>query len=410
MSLFGSKKSTCRYGVIIDIGSGSVLTAIVRSDPSKLHPDILWAHREHAPLKNIDSLEQSSKAVMTALMNSAMKVDSEGRAALRNIAPNAKLSELQSGIAAPWSYTVTKTINYNQDSGFTITEELIDELTQAVRNKVSQELSDNESLSQLELQVIAQATLALLANGYQVVSPEGQKAEQFSISSTSAVTQQYLIDSIEELHQKLFAGTESKKLSFMLMLYCVTNDILPKAHDVCLIDITFEATEIGIVRDGILSYSTHVSFGSFSLAREIANITGVTLTEAFGYLHTKIPYSFMETLPVKQKTEVEAVFEGYIVKIENLFHQTGDSLSIPKRIAIHADINSESLFLALIDKAARRAIKTSPQVTCISKEIVEKTYIDSTKNTPAQLPADTALLVSAQFFHKQKNYRSFEYR
>lgn len=409
MSLFGVGKTTNRYGVIIDIGSGSVLTAIVHSDQKQKHPQIIWSHREPAPLRNIDSLEQSAKAVTTALVNASILLDGEGRKALHDYNHGAKLTEMQCSIAAPWSYTVTKTINYSQDEPFNITEELIEELTRTIQTKIETELKEDEALHNFGLEITTRANMDMLSNGYRVANPEGNRAKTFTFSRTSAISQKYLVEAVDEMHDKLFPSTDCRKLSFILMLFRVTRDFFANNYDVCLVDITYEATEIGVVRDGTLSYCTHTPFGLFSLAREISKITNVPLHEAFGYFHTDKPYAFMESLSKAQHEDVEAVFEAYTERINKLFEETGDSLAIPKKITLHADLESESVFVDLIEKAAKRSLKTEPHIIPISKEIIRQTYDASTKNAKETVPADTALLLSAQFFHKQQQRQCFEY-
>ena len=409
MSFFGIGKSSERFGAVIDVGSGSVLTAIVHSNPDEKHPQIVWSHREHAPLRNIDSLEQSAKAVMTALVTASMHLDAEGRKALHEYQPGAKLTDLQCSIAAPWSYTVAKTINYAPENPFTITDDLISELSSTIQKNIAAELKENETLQNLGLRVITRSTMDILSNGYRVADPIGNEAKALTVSQGSVVSQQYLVDALKEMQDKLFPETACRKLSFILMLFSVTRDLLPEKYDVSLVDVTYEATEIGIVRDGVLSYCTHTPFGSFSLAREIAAITKAPLHEAFGYLHSNTPYTFMDTLPAKQKTAVEAVFEAYVERLSRLFQETGDSLSLPKRISLHADLESEPLFLDLTEKAVKRTLKTSPFVTAISKEIINQTYSSSTQKTTEFVSADTALLLSAQFFHMAPTNQRFEY-
>tara|TARA_B100000508_G_scaffold140998_1_gene144938 strand:- start:1413 stop:2645 length:1233 start_codon:yes stop_codon:yes gene_type:complete len=409
MPLFGLKRAKSGYGAIIDVGSGSVLVAVIHSDPNKDHPDIIWSHREHAPLKNIDTLEQSAKAVMAALVSASMQLDGEGRKALYDFARVSKFEKIQCSIAAPWSYTVTKTINYKQEEVFAVTKDLLEELTRTVQDKIESELKENESLQDLGLDIITRATMDITANGYHVKKLKNNEAKELVVSRASAVAQQYLIEAIAEMRNKLFPAAELRNISFILMLYMVTKDLFPELNDVCLVDITYEATEMGVVRDGVLSYCTHTPYGTFSLAREISAVTGVPLHEAFGYLHTENPYAFMNSLGLKQKEEVQVVFDAFISRVTDLFHETGDPLAIPKRISLHSDLKSETVFTDLIEKAAKRSLKTDPHITPISKEIIKRTYAASTKNAPKTMPSDTALLLSAQFFHKQPEYDLFEY-
>ncbi|HEY0964459.1 MAG TPA: hypothetical protein VGE31_01545 [Candidatus Paceibacterota bacterium] len=406
MSLFSFHRSSERVGVIVDIGSASVLVAIVVSKPHAKFPLIVWSHREHAALRSLESVEQSAKAVMTGFMNALLKFDGEGRQALAAYHTNARITELQCTIAAPWSYTVTKSINYHQDEPFEISSNLISELVRAALQKTTAELDENESVNDLGLKVITRTILDLQANGYRIRHPEEQLASTLSLNHTSAVTQEYLIEMVEDMHKKLFQNAEVKSISYILALYFVIRDIAQELNDICLVNITYEATEIGVVRDGILQYSTHIPKGSFSLAREISNITSVPLYEAFGYLHTETPYSFMEALPSNQKEAIEAAFERYTSEVTSLFHETGDDLSIPRQVYLHADLMSEPLFKDLIDKAAKRSIKSDPTINLITPILLERLDTGQKERTPLN---DTAMLVSAQFFHKQHEWDTIEY-
>jgi cell division ATPase FtsA len=405
MSLFSFSKSAERIGAIVDVGSGSVLVAVVASKKDAPSPTIIWSHREHAPLRNIDSLDQSAKAVMTALVNALLKFDVEGRRALYEYNKRSRVDEIQCSIAAPWSYTVTKTINYTQEEAFEVTDSLIEELLRTATGKIEVELSENESASQLGLSIIARTTMDLLANGYRVKRPKGEKTKELSISHASVVTQQYLIDHIEDLRHKLFPSTDMHTLSYVLILHCVVRDIFKNAFDSCLVNITYEATEIGIVRDGTLQYATHTPFGSFSLAREIADITSVPLLEAFQSLHNETPYAFMQNLPESQKAEVEKVIEAYTARVADLFHETGDDLSIPKQIFLHADLKSEPLFRDIIEKAAKRRLKSEPNIRLITTALIQNLGLEGSQ----ALAGDTAMLPSVQFFHKQGHCNDFEY-
>ncbi len=409
MGLFSKKTTNETFGALIDIGSGSVLVAIVHSKKSETHPIIVWSQREHAPLKNIDSLEQSAKAVITALMNATIQLDTVGRQALYEYNSSARIKTIQATISAPWSYTVTKTINFSQDEEFEVTEELFDELISATEEKIATELATNETVNNLGLKIITQATMDALSNGYRIARPQGSRAKEFSIARANVVAQEYLTDSIDETCKKVFSGAESKKLSFILMMYSVVRDLLPHIFEVCLVDITYEATEIGVVRDGSLQYCTHTPFGAFSLARELAAVLNTPLHEAFGYLHTENPFAFIESLSQKQKDEVEAIFDAYIEKLNDLFHETGDSLSIPKQIAIHCDIKSETFFMHMVEKAAKRSLKTSPITTLISSHILKQTYDPASGENFMKSHNDTALLLSALFFHMHHDSNSFEY-
>jgi hypothetical protein len=409
MSFFATKSSPDPYGALLDIGSGSVLVAIVHSSKKNAHPKIIWSHREHVPLRDLASLEQASKSVMTALMTAVMELDSTGRKVLAATNPKARISHIQSSISAPWAYTVTKSINYTQEEPFVITKSLIEELIKTTEQKIFDDLKQNETLRELGLQSITAATMSTLANGYRIEEPKDSKATEFSISRANVVAQEPIVEALSENTQKVFAHTTNQKLSFMLMTFSVMRDLLPQIYEITLVDITYEATELGVVRDGSLQYCTHTPFGMYSLAREIAAVLSVPLSEAFGYLHTPEPLAFTESLSEAKKKEIDEIFEAYIERITSLFKETGDELSIPKTIALHVDLNSEPLFLSLIEKAAKRCTKSTPAVTLVTKEIFKQTFDEKATKEFFTHSSDTALLLSALFFHKHHNSTTFTY-
>jgi cell division ATPase FtsA len=405
MSLFSKKKSE-RIGAIIDIGSGSVLVAIVASSPEKAAPTIIWHHREHAPLRVIESLEQSAKSVLTALMNAVMQLDSEGRKTLYAYQKHARITDVQCTIAAPWSYTVTKTISYNRPEPFEITHDIVMSLVAQAEKQITDELQNFETARALGLTIITKATMDLLANGYRIKHPYGEKAQDVTLSHASVVTQQYLVEELTSLQEKMFPSTTLYKLSQMLAYYCVAKQLIPKIHDFTLINITYEASELGIVRNGTLQYVTHTPFGSFSLAREISAITSVPLYEAFQYLHEEEPLHFMERLTDTQKAAVEAVFDAYVDRLAGLFKETGDDLTIPKRILLHTNLRSEPLFLKLVERATKRDLKTTPEITLVTAELASYFDNNAIKNNP---DVDTAMLMVITFFHTQNCNGVFEY-
>jgi|AntRauTorcE11897_2_1112592.scaffolds.fasta_scaffold02273_5 hypothetical protein len=409
MSLFSKQSKLDTFGVLFDVGSGSVLTAIVHSSSKNTHPVIVWAHREHVPLRDIESLEQVSKSVKTAIINAAMELDTNGRKVLTQYDSSAKITQIQSSISAPWACTITKTIHYTQEKPFTVTQTLINELTQTTEKNIDHELASNESLDELGLHTITAVTMEMLSNGYRIASPKGSEASDFSIARANVVAQSHITSALKETVDKIYRDKEHRQLSFMLMAYSVMSELMPQIYEIGIIDVSYEATEMGIVRDGSLQYCTHTPFGSFSLARELTAALGVPLTEAFGYLHANEPLSFLDSLTEAKKAEVEKIFEAYVKKVETLFRETGDELSIPKSIAIHVDLKSEPLFSLLIERAAKRCIKSTPIVTLVTKEILKQTFNEKATKAFFTHSSDTALLLSAMFFHKHHNSTSFTF-
>lgn len=399
MGFLSSKGSAVRYGVIIDVGSGSVLMAIIKSDPAKAHPEIIWAKREYAPLRNSASLTDSAKNVMTSLVNVILAFESEGRKALEEVSGYKKLTEIQVTIAAPWSYTVTKNISYSHSEAFSLSAELIAELLRTSSQQVEKDIVENEQANKLGLSVVARSTIGLLANGYAILNTNNQTAKTLRVVEATAVAQDYMIKALNEACNKVLPGSILRLNSFILIYFFIVKSLYHETQEFCLVDITYEATELGVVRDGVLNYTTHTPFGSFSLARELAAILNVPLGEAFGYLQTADPLNLLSGKPAETLAEVKTLFTAYQKRLVDLFKETGDALSIPKKVYLHGDLQTEDFFSKQINEAAQIATNTSHAIYPVSKELLTKNYPAEMSKDLINGTMDSALLISAQFFH-----------
>jgi hypothetical protein len=404
MKLF-SHRGEATIGVLVDIGSASVLTAYVRSVPGTPAPEIIWSHREHIPLRGATELEQGAKNVMAALMNAAILLETTGRAVLDQAVPgHATPNHISVSVAAPWSYTVTKTISYTGDDTFKVTNELVRELERAAEQKIELELKENDAAATLGLAVVVRTTLAMIANGYIFTTAHNQDATALSLSRASGVVQEYLVAAMKNVQEKMLPSATMHLSSFMLAYQHTAKLLYPTLQEYCLVDITYEATEIGVVRDGVLQYCTHVSYGAYSLARDIATATGKTPAECYGRLSGD---DFLT--PDAANSATEAITEAYQKKLSDLLHETGDTLAVPKTMLLHANLETETFFAKQVKQAAEAATRSTHSVFPVSSKLLQAYYSDAAIKD-LKTRHDTALLISAHFFHTAKDNPGYDWK
>lgn len=395
MGMFSSR-NTPTIGILIDIGSASVLVAIVTSDPQAKSPEIIWSHREFVQLREVVSSEEGGNNILTVLMSAVMQLNSSGIGVLQKESPHAGMpSFIQITISAPWSYTVTKTISYSAEAPFTIDSLMIKELLTSAETSIALEMKENEAASDLGLAVISNETTEVLANGYAVSELNGQKATSVVISRTSSITEQYLLTALTELQSKTFPRAAQTARSFMTAYYKVIAAMYPEWQEYCLVDITFEATEIGVVREGVLRYCTHTPTGVYGLARELSRTTGVPLEESVGkILHQELT----EAATDPGKATAAPVHSAYEQLVADLFRETGDTLSLPKTILLHSTLPNEDYFTQRITTAAQLVTSGNHRVVSISRDILKMFYPEKA-HSQIHTRHDTSVLVSAQHFH-----------
>lgn len=405
---FFSKKSKPRAGLIIDIGSGSVLAAIVSSDPDKSYPDIIWSKREYTPQRSRTDDNSQLKSILTSLISVMMTFDSTGRSALLEAGLNNKISTVQVSISAPWSYTVTKTIVYQNDTEFVVSEALVAELLRTAHAKVEEELHENEKVNDLGLEILVKSIMQIVANGYSINITDKQRANDLKIIEASAISQKRLIEAVKEIKAKVLPEATIQEYSFSLPYYYVINSLNLTNSSYCLIDITYEATEIGIVREGVLSYCNHTPFGTMTLARELAEVFKVPTEEAYGYLKNDFLNNNEKTITDKQQAAATEILANYQNQLVDLFRQTGDSLTVPKKIYLHTNSNTETFFNNLINKAANQATKLAHATYNVTTELLTKKYSAEHVEQNSMDKLDTGLLISAQFFHTEEYQSKFD--
>lgn len=392
-------------GALIDIGSASVLVSYVASKPGEPVPLIVWSHREHLPLRENADREQLAKNLSTAFINASLLLETTGRQVLDQAIPgHPRPAFLSVTVAAPWSYTVTKTITYQADEPFAIDRDLISELQRTAESKIMHELKEHEVVAELGLEITAKATIALVGNGYHLDEARGQTAKNLSLARSNALIHGYLATAISQAHEKLLPEATSHVSSFMLGYYLTTRGLYPERSEYCLVDITYEATEIGVVRDGVLQYCTHMPYGAFSLARDISAATQIPLVEAYSLLGN-------EAYQATEKTQgnLNNLYQAYEVKVTELLGETGDALSIPKTIILHSNSETEGFFSERLKAAASTATHSTHQVITVSRDIINRFYTpEATKDLYTR--HDTALLISAQFFHTTHEESNIEWQ
>jgi len=404
-----SNKNKARYGVVLDIGSGSVLVSIVESNPTLPYPEIIWSKYEYAPLRQITNLDESRKRLINALVNAFLALDSEGRKVLLDKNKKAKIAEIQVTISAPWSFTLTKTISYKNDkNSFFLTNDLVEELLAIARQKVEEDLAESEGVDDLGLNIVSRVVSGTLANGYSVKYINKQKIDIVKLIELNSVFDKKIDKKLEEVTDQIFQEIEIKKFSFMTAFYYTILDLYPEIEDFCLVDVTDEATEIGVVRNSILSYSTHMPFGLVSLAREVSEILGITINEAREFFDSSNSKNYLEKYSEAKKKDVESVIIEYQKRLEKLFRRTGDELSVPKVFFLNGDSFKVDFFKQCILTVMEKDSQNDYVVNETADDLLKKYYKDEKWNNLGKEKNNMAILVSAQFFHTKNFNRAFE--
>lgn len=373
------------------------MLSIIESCPTAAAPTVIWHHREYTTISQTNDPNRVAKKIATAAMNASMMFNNEGLRALHTHDARARITRSYATIAAPWSYTINKTVNYALENNqtFDIDTSLITHLIETAENSTESELQKHDHLAE-DLHIITHQVDTITANGYEVQDPIGQKATQLAVSHTSALAQKHIISLVDEVFTKVLPSVEIQLYSFMIVLSATVRQVFRNSSDYCLLDITHEAVEIGIVRNNSLTYCSHTANGINSLIRAISEVADVPVESAIAYLKASDPKDRVAHIPEHTHSAIEAVLEQYRAKLSTICNETGDTLAAPRTIYLHCHPVYEPFFQELITTALRGTSYQSFAVKSVGRHINTKL-----KATHDESKADTRPSLAAYFFHNE---------
>lgn len=386
LGFFG--KDEKRYGAVVDVGSGSVGVALVFSESKKPMPQIIWSYRERMLVRKSDSADMAKKLMATTILKAYLELGNNGVRALRQFDKSARISRVFATVAAPWSYTLVKTISLKKDNDFEVTKKLIDELTSKASAAGRDEANKSAVAKKFSLTPIDNATIGVFANDYATRDPFGNTVNNLTVTQLTGMAESGIVKALESASNKIFPSAKLEINTFMSTYYSAMCELKPDTSETCLVDITAEATELGLIRNNVLERATHVPFGSYTLARKISEAISIPNEEALGFMRENA-IDTKKALSESKKQMLDDIIGKYVTVISELFKQTGDALSIPKTIFIHTDESMESFFSLCVKEAAQK-----------TTGLEHKIHLVTSKYFGPESKHDTAMLLSAYVFHK----------
>ncbi len=372
-----------KYAIVLDIGSASAGAAIVASDAITDENPIIFSHREWAVIKDADT-DNPTRFIEEAILRAFLVLDSKGLKELKEYDKRARISHIQVALSAPWAHTVTQQAEYEDEEPFTITTKLVESLIETSKTESIENTDTTAFLKKQGLETITDQTLHITANGYTIKEPIGMTANKIYVSHSTGLASTRILNSIKEHKEKTFPGAKLTLNTFMLAFYTGVRDLYPDMNEACLVDITGEATEIGVVRNTELTRVSHSLIGIQTLSRMLADALDIPEGTARSLL-----LSGGLDLNERQTIVAESVFEEYREEIANLFTSLGDVLTVPKNVYLHTDRVTEEFFRPIIKRAAERATGGTHTILPVTANLFEQKNVN-----------DTAILFSSYLFHK----------
>ncbi len=387
--MFGFKRGNTGpvYGALIDIGSGSIGVAIVVSEKDAKRPKIIYAERMHMRIsEHSASGDEAERRIREALLSASLSLSQEGNQSLTAYDAKAKIRQLYVTCTSPWSRTMSRSVHYESESPFKITQKLLDDLVQSAEAEIFSHLKNDSLIEYHAFEVVERATVDILVNDYRITDPLNMSGVSLSLSHIAGLVPKEILKTVYEIQDKLFPHSELHTHTYMLAAYCVLRDLFPKIHSSCVIDITAEAVEFGIIENNLLIDNSFIPYGSSTMTRDIISKTNqpsadvLTRIRAFG--------EEGDTLSTDLKGHVEEYIQHIQVGLEAIIEHR----VLPSDIIITTHQSYKKLFRYIVEEALRRVKPSSSRLITVDQEILERIAEGG--------EGDVYLVLGAGFFHK----------
>lgn len=380
--LVGGKRKVT-YSIVLDVGSGSVGIGIVASTDGAKYPKLVWTMREPVVRERMPSAESIKCSLQVSIQNVLKTASSRGMTVLRAEDPRATISHVQATIAAPWSYTITKTVHVRHKTPFTLSKEVIEQMTKTARTEAHEEFKRTNAPALMGLAFLSNTMMNVYANGYHIKDPIGKRVTDASSEQLIDLADADLVQAIEDGIERTFPGAERTIHSFMRIFYAALCELHVQSKEVCLVDVSDEATEVGIVRNGMLVHVSHIPYGTTSIARMIGERSNLPLHEGMTYLRGDSLVAYE-----KGSAKVGDIISEYDAALIDVIRQSGSVLTMSKSVFLHTDQNTESFFERRLLEVAKQTNTTDAVVHKVTSRFMQ-----------ADPKHDSALLVAAYVLH-----------
>lgn len=388
--MFGLGKSRNKplYAALFDIGSESVGIAIVESDKSQQYPKVLFSHRVHMRItKKKLTMGDRLRTMKEALFSASLIISRDGIEALALHNKHARIGKVMITCSAPWSYTISRNVAYENETELKVSRELVDDLVTSAESEIEKHLNEATTGSELTYDIVERATVDVRINDYPILKPFGLRGKEISLVHVTGLIPREVITVLKEVEEKIFPNTELRAHTFLLVLYCVLRELYTDKTALTIVHVTGDSTEFGIIEGDTLVESLSVPTGLESIVRSLMVNEGETAKEMYALLEM---YSKNE-LADDARARVENALKTYIQEVSESIKEQAAARRFPKTAFVLAPSPFTDLFVTVLDKTLHDTLGITGELLTLAPDVLNATALDE---------SDTNISIASRFFHK----------
>jgi len=327
MGFFGRNSGSTE--LFLDIGSGKVSAALVYFPPSSENkkPTVLVFATNKIPVFEDVSFETFFSGMKKALEASLLEVLKQKKYSPKNV---------RCFLASPWYVSKIRSLVYQKNSDFVVTEKLVSDLLQKeVISCTEEELKRYRDAGD-DARIIEKRTTSILLNGYPVKNPIGRKTNSLEMTLFLSISPELILHTIESIIKKHISPHSINFFPFILSAFLVAREVILSVSDFIMIDVGGEVTDMLLIRSGNISGTVSFPFGNHFLYRRIASEFIVSIDDA----RTLFSLYIDDTLELDRKNRLEKVLlnahAGWMQAFQEALSKINKERVVPETIILIA--------------------------------------------------------------------------
>ncbi|HQU07827.1 MAG: hypothetical protein B7X04_01085 [Parcubacteria group bacterium 21-54-25] len=306
--------------VLIDIGSASISGAYARIDRAA-RPVLYYTAR--VPIR-ARSATTGAADMEHALSELATMLVIRGAPVMAHAVGKGTIDKVLVSIAAPWQETRTRTERVHRPTPFRFTRRLMEDMVKKITLPLPGYTQTNKMV------------VATLLNGYEVAEPFGKSAHTAEVIALSSSVVDAVAQTVTTIMRRTFHTDQVTLTAFVPVAYTVLRNLYPHEEDFLIMDVTGEATDLALIKQGLLVEVASVSSGLNTLRRAAlaAGFSDSSSTESLRTVE-EVALIDMEHNP-KFTQRMRVARDEWIDKLSEAFQALTVKYALPRAIFLLA--------------------------------------------------------------------------
>jgi len=381
MKLFSFSKTEKKPMLLIDIGSASIAGSYALIDKNQ-KPELYYSAR--VPIRSSRDRNTASEMekALSRLMSTLVR---KGAPVFARETGSGSVRRVVISVASPWQETHTHIEHIIKDEPFRFTHHMLDSIVKETNTVLKNRTS------------VAEMVIATRLNGYYMDQPFEKDATEAKIFILSASIATEIIETIQKIIREALHTSHIEVLAFTQVMFLTLRDIYTENKNFLIMDVSGDATDFLVIKDGILLKSASIPHGLNELRQ-------VSIEAGFNGTATDDPIRAIgdsNLLDKKNNHFADAMYtaiETWKNSVTGAFQTLQTKYALPRDILLLADKSAyEFLEKVLVD--------SDFHPLGLSDDTLKVHYIDSGQLEPyvkhrAEATGDTFLSLLALYLTK----------